>query len=56
VVDANVAASLCVGGPCKYEVKQGSGVTDEWLIAEYGPHIAQQFGNPVGQILGKALL
>lgn len=29
--DAKVAAALCIGGPCKYELLEGSGITREWL-------------------------
>jgi hypothetical protein len=56
VVDATVAASLCIGGPCKYSAKEGSGITDEWLVDEFCPHIASKFGNRVATVLGKALL
>jgi hypothetical protein len=30
--DAKVAGKLCVGGPCKYAIKDGSGVTDDFLL------------------------
>jgi hypothetical protein len=55
-IDANVAASLCVGGPAKYLAKEGSNVTDNWLITEFVPHIAKKLGNRVAVVLGKALL
>ena len=37
--DAKVAAALCVGGPIKYVLRQGSGVTDNWLAQHVVPHI-----------------
>lgn len=37
--DAKVAAALCVGGPCRYALKQGSGVTDDWLRQYVVPNI-----------------
>jgi hypothetical protein len=55
-IDANVAASLCDGGPAKYEPKENCNVTDQWLITEFVPHLAQKLGNRVGILLGKALL
>ena len=55
-IDANVAASLCPGGPAKYVVKEGSNVTDNWLVTDFVPHIAAKLGNRVAVVLGKALL
>jgi hypothetical protein len=56
IVDANVAAALCVGGPAKYEAKPNSGVSDHWLVATFVPQIADKFGNRCATVLGKALL
>lgn len=55
-IDAIVASSLCVGGPCKYEAKEGSNVNDRWLTTEFAPHIAAKMGTAIGILLGKALL
>ena len=33
--DAKVASTLCIGGPCMYALREGSGVTDQWL----GEHV-----------------
>lgn len=55
-IDAIVASSLCVGGPCKYEAKEGSNVNDHWLTTEFAPHIAAKMGTAIGIVLGKALL
>ena len=30
--DAKVAASLCIGGPCKYVLAKNCGLSDEWLL------------------------
>jgi hypothetical protein len=36
--DAKVAAVLCQGGPIKYVLRQGSGVTEDWLRAFVVPN------------------
>jgi Transcriptional activator of glycolytic enzymes len=55
-IDAKVAAAVSVGGPAKYVIKDGSGVSEQWLISEYVPQISRKFGNRVALVLGKALL
>ena len=42
-IDAKVAAALCVGGPCKYKLVDGSGVSNQWLAANVVPHILLRF-------------
>lgn len=37
--DAKVAAALCIGGPCKYALKNNSGVTTNWLHQHVVPNI-----------------
>ena len=54
--DVKAAASLCVGGPVKYKVKEGCGISDEWLVLHVAPGIASQFSNEVAAILAKPLL
>jgi hypothetical protein len=54
--DVNAASKLCVGGICVYKVKDGSGITDEWLAKEVAPAISESFGEAVGTILAKPLL
>jgi hypothetical protein len=54
--DVNAASKLCVGGICVYKVKDGSGITDEWLAREVAPAISESFGDKVGRILAKPLL
>jgi hypothetical protein len=57
VVDATVAAALCIGGAVKYVVRDDApAVTDDWMIAEFVPLIAAKFGDRVAEVLGKALL
>lgn len=56
LIDATVAASLCIGGPAKYEAIEGSGVNNRWLTMDFVPHIASKMGNAMGIVLGKALL
>jgi hypothetical protein len=54
--DAKVAGKLCMGGPCKYVVKEGSGVTDNFLLEYVVPHVRTRYSDGVAKILGKALL
>lgn len=54
--DAKVAALLCIGGPCKYQLKEGSGITDAFILDIVAPNIRQRLGDQVAMILGKALL
>jgi regulator of replication initiation timing len=54
--DAKVAGKLCIGGPCKYSVKAGSGVTDGFILQYVVPAIATRFPEKVSLVLGKALL
>jgi hypothetical protein len=55
--DAQVAATLCKGGPCKYVLKPGSGIiSDEWITDFVCPHIASRFQRGVALVLGRALL
>jgi hypothetical protein len=44
IVDANIASALSVGGPAKYYIKEGMGVTDHWLTTKFVPKIADKFG------------
>ena len=37
--DAKVASVLCIGGPVKYILKNGSGVSNLWLTQNVVPHI-----------------
>ncbi len=41
--DANVAAALCIGGPCKYVLNEESGVSDDWLLQYVVPNICVDF-------------
>ena len=54
--DIKTASKLCVGGICKYKLKQGCGLSDEWLIAHVAPGIRECFGDGVAAILAKPLL
>ena len=44
-IDAKVGGSLCVGGPVKYKLVPHSGITDDWLLHNVVPHIANHFTN-----------
>lgn len=54
--DAKVASVLCVGGEVKYEIKEGSIVTDEFIFQCIIPHTKQLMGQAVALVLDKALL
>jgi len=54
--DLKVASKLCVGGPCKYALKEGSGLSDDWLVQNVTPNIADVYGAEVAAILAKPLL
>jgi hypothetical protein len=51
-----VAAALCKGGPIKYAVREGSGVSDDWISKYIVPRIASRFPWSVALVLGRALL
>lgn len=56
--DAKVASALCVGGPCKYELVNGGGITQEWLREVVVPNIIGKPGiaNRVADVLALPLL
>jgi hypothetical protein len=54
--DANVAGKLCIGGPCKYAIKEGSGITDDFLLTYVVPAIRTRFPAEVALVLAKPLL
>jgi len=41
--DAKVAAVLCRGGPCKYVLKRGCGISEDWILEYAVPKIALRF-------------
>ena len=43
MIDGKVAAALCQGGPVKYILVEGSGISRDWLIANVVPGIASFF-------------
>ena len=54
--DVKVASKLCMGGPIKYSLKDGSGLSDNWVVTNVSPHIASTYSMGVAAILGKAIL
>jgi hypothetical protein len=54
--DAKVAGMICIGGPCKHVVKEGSGVTDNFLLQHVVPNIRTWFPADVAKVLAKPLL
>ena len=54
--DAKVAASLCIGGAIKYELRGDSRVSHDWLIEHVAPNTATLFPTQMTIVLAKALL
>ena len=54
--DAKVAGELALGGPVKYVLKKGCGVSNDWITKHVCPDIYRVFGPKVSQVLGLALL
>lgn len=54
-VDAKVAAVLCPSGVCNYVVKD-SACSDDWIISNVTPKIAENLGNVLAVLFGKAIL
>jgi hypothetical protein len=54
--DCKVASRLCVGGPCKYVVKEGAGVSNDFILQHVVPLIRTRFSDQLALVLGKALL
>jgi hypothetical protein len=44
--DAKVASRLCIGGPVKYVLKEGSNLSDQWLLVHIVPNLLRRFPNP----------
>jgi hypothetical protein len=55
--DAKVAGLLCIGGPCKYQVIEESGVTNAFILEYVTPHVRTNLGDPTALlVLSCALL
>ena len=54
--DAHVASALCIGGPIKYDLRDGSGLDDGWIKVHVIPNIALRYDDAVCSVLGRALL
>lgn len=58
--DAAVCASLCIGGPIKYELKEGlhTSISMDWIYENVIPHIRSKFDKDTRlcNVLGKAVL
>lgn len=58
-IDAKVAASLCVGGPVKYKMVEGGGLSSDWLLTHVVPGIAAFYtkgGNTIASVLALPVL
>ena len=56
--DAKVASILCVGGPCKYALRDGCGISDQWLTTHVVPALASRarISKKVSLVLAKPVL
>lgn len=54
--DVKVATKLCIGGPCKYVLKEGSHLSNQWLVQNVTPGIASVYGADVAALLAKPLV
>ena len=54
--DAKLAGLLCPGGPIRYAIMPGSGVTRAFLVDRVVPRIKAKFGSDVAYVLGGAVL
>ena len=54
--DAKVAAALCIGGACKYVIKESNGVSDSWLLQYVVPNICTEYARDVALVLAPPLL
>ena len=54
--DAKVAGALAVGGPVKYTLTEGCGISDDWIAKHVVPNIIRVFNRKVSMVLGYALL
>jgi hypothetical protein len=55
-IDAKVGGILCIGGPCKYKIQEGSGITDDFILENVMTKARTRVGDNVAKVLGKALL
>jgi len=55
-VDGKVAGRLCMGGPCMYALKAGSGISDAFLFEHVVPGICSRLPNEVARVLALPLL
>ena len=54
--DAKLAGMLCPGGPIRYAIVPGSGVTRGFIVDRVVPKIKAKFGGDVAYVFGTALL
>ena len=54
--DIDAARALCIGGVCVYKLKEGCGISNDWLVEHITPAIRSRFGDAIAAILAKPLL
>jgi len=54
--DAKVCDKLCIGGPCKYVIRENCGLSEDFILQYVTPNIKKRFPREVALILGYALM
>ena len=55
-MDAKVTNLQCIGGACKYEAHERSGINNTFILDNVVPGISRRLPSDVSLILGTALL
>ncbi len=55
-VDAKVAAKSCKGGAITYQLIDGSGITDDWILQHVAPNMRNHLEQEFCIVFGHALL
>jgi len=54
--NAKVTTILCQGGLCKYVLRPGCAISEDWIVDHVVPNIHRRFPRAVAVVLGTALL
>ena len=54
--DTKLATFLCIGGPCKYKLKESSGIDNDFILRVIMQDVKEFYSKDVCIVLGVALL
>ena len=54
-LDAKVAAKLCIGGPCKYVVRENIRIKNYWILQHVAPKICTRVSDGIAVVLENPL-